>query len=176
MEVFVYKTLKRIRNKHGYSEFGKILQKLLGVTLCRLSYELREHSVQDVDIEAVKNESKYWIEVKTTDKDKVVIKEKDINGLNQCKILHEGITGYAILKVGLLSEWIIASSGNIEQGSIRIGRFTANKILPIQNDINKIFPVVVKEIGNRILSAKKGQAQLVTDKLLKEEIDKKKNI
>jgi len=174
MEAKVFETLRRIRDKHGPGEFGKIAQKLLATALSRLCFEIKERSVQDVDIEAVKNGLKYWLEVKTTDKDKVVIREKDVNGLNQCEMLHEGIACYAILKVSLLSEWIIALSRNIKPGTTRIGRFSANKILPIQNDINKIFPSVVKEIGDYILSAGKGQAQFVADKLLKEEMDKKK--
>lgn len=174
MEAIVFKTLKEIRDKHGHNEFGKVAQKLLGIALCRSCFEVREHSVQDVDIEAVKNESKYWLEVKTTDKDKVTIKEKDVSGLNQCELLHGGVAGYAILKVGLLSEWIIASSRNIKPGAVRIGRFITYGISPLQNDINKVFPSIVKEFGAQILSSIKGQAQLITDRLLKVEIEKKK--
>lgn len=174
MEVIVFVTLKRIRNKHGHSEFGKIAQKLLGIALCRLCFEVKERSVQDVDIEAVKNGMKYWLEVKTTDKDEVTIGEKDVRGLKQGEQLHGGVTGYAILKVSLLSDWIIASSRNIKSGTVRIGRFSTQRILTLHDDINKIFPFIVKEFGDQILSASKGKAQFVADKLLKTEIKKKK--
>ncbi|MBW2038057.1 MAG: hypothetical protein JRI46_00430 [Deltaproteobacteria bacterium] len=173
MEAIIFQTLKRIRDKHGPSEFGKIAQKLLGIVLCRLCFEVKERSVQDVDIEAVKKGLKYWLEVKTTDKDEVIIGEKDVSGLKQCELLHGGATGYAILKVSLLSDWIIASSGNIKSGTVRIGRFSTQRILPLQNDVNKNFPSIVKELGNQILSATKGQAQFVADRLLKLEIEKK---
>ncbi len=175
MEAKVFETLRRIRDKHGPSEFGKIAQKLLAIAFCRLSYEVKERSVQDVDIEAVKDYLKYWLEVKTTDKDEVIIGEKDVNGLNQCELLHGGVTGYAVLKISLLADWIIASSRNIKPGAVRIGRFSVRRILPLQDNINKVFPSIVKEFGNQILSATKGQAQFVADRLLKEEINRKQS-
>lgn len=176
MEAIIFETLKQIRDKHGPKEFGKVAQKLLGMALCRLCFEVKERSVQDVDIEAVKNELKYWLEVKTTDKDEAPIGEKDVSGLKQCVLLHGGVTGYAILKVSLLSDWIIASSRNIESGAIRIGRFSTQKILPLENEVNNIFPSIVKEFGNQILSAHKGEAQFVADRLLKEEKSKKQSL
>lgn len=175
MEVKVFETLRNIRDKHGPSEFGKIAQKLLAIAFCRLSFEVKERSVQDVDIEAVKDDLKYWLEVKTTDKDEVIIGEKDTNCLNQCELLHGGVTGYAVLKISLLADWIVASSRNIKPGAVRIGRFSVRRILPLHDDINKVFPPIVKEFGNQILSATKGQAQFVADRLLKEEINHKQS-
>lgn len=175
MDPIVFETLRQIRDKHGPREFGKIAQKLLTIALCRLCFEVKERSVQDVDIEAVKNDLKYWLEVKTTDKDEVTIGEKDVSGLEQCELLHGGVTGYAILKVSLLSDWIVASSKNIKSGAVRIGRFSTRRILPLHDDINKVFPSIVKEFGNQVLSASKGKAQFVTDRLLKEEINKKQS-
>jgi len=172
MEAKVFEILRQIRDRHGHGEFGKIAQKLLAITFCRLSFTVKERSVQDVDIEAVKDDLKYWLEVKTTDKDEVVIAEKDVNGLNQCEQLHGGVTGYAVLKIGLLADWIIASSRNIKPGAVRTGRLSVHRILPLQDDINKVFPSIVKEFGNQISSATKGQAQFVVDKFLKMEIEK----
>ena len=43
-----------------------------------------------------------------------------------------------------------------------------------QKYINKIFPTIVKEYGDQILSVNKGKAQYVADKFLKIEIEKKK--
>jgi Holliday junction resolvase len=173
MEAKVFETLRQVRDKHGPGEFGKIAQKLLAIAFCRLSFEVKERSVQDVDIEAVKDNLKYWLEVKTTDKDEVIIGEKDARGLKRCEQLHGGITSYAVLKIGLMADWIIASSNNIKAGAVRIGRLSLRKILPLQDEVNKVFPDIVKEFGNRILSAPKGQAQFVADKLMKEEINRK---
>lgn len=175
MEPIAFETLRQIRNKHGPGEFGKIAQKLLAIAFCRLCFEVKERSVQDVDIEAVQNDLKYWLEVKTTDKDEVIIEEKDANGLSQCELLHGGLAGYAILKISLLSDWIIALSGNIRPGAVRVGRFSSRRILPLEDDINKVFPPIVKEFGNQILSAGKGKAQFVTSRLLKEETSKKQS-
>ena len=175
MEPIVFETLRQIRDKHGPREFGKVAQKLLAIAFCRLCFEVKERSVQDVDIEAVKNDLKYWLEVKTTDQDEVIIGKKDVSGLKQCELLHGGVTGYAILKVSLLSDWFIASSKNIKSGAVRLGRFSTCRILPLEDDINKVFPSIVKEFGNQILSAGKGKAQFVTSRLLKEEINKKQS-
>ena len=175
MEHRVFLILKEIRDTYGHKEFGKIAQKLLGIALCRLCFDIKERSVQDVDIEAVKSDLKYWLEVKTTDKDTVVIQEKDVEGLNQCKVLHGGVTGYAVLKVSLLSDWVIASNNNIRPGAVRIGSFGTQRILPLNDEVNKVFPSVVKEFGDQILSASKGKAQFVTDNLLKEETNKKQS-
>jgi len=175
MKAIAFETLRGIRDKHEPREFGKIAQKLLAIAFCRLGFEVKERSIQDVDIEAVKDNLKYWIEVKTTDKDEVVIEEKDVNGLRQCELLHGGETGYAVLKISLLSDWIIASSRNIKPGTVRIGRFSTRKILPLQDDINGVFSSIVKEFGNQVLSATEGKAQFVADRLLKEQINKNRS-
>ena len=176
MEPIVFETLRQIRDKHGPREFGKVAQKLLAIAFCRLCFEVKERSVQDVDIEAVKSDLKYWLEVKTTDQDEVIIGEKDVSGLKQCELLHGGVTGYAILKVSLLSDWFIASSKNIKSGAVRLGRFSTRRILPLQDDINRVFPSIVKEFGNQVLSVTKGKAQFVADRLLREEeINKKQS-
>lgn len=174
MEVAVYEILRGIRDKHGPREFGKIAQKLLGIVLSRLSFQVKERAVQDVDIEAVQNGAKYWIEVKTTNKDEVQIQQKDADGLRQCELLHGGETAYAVLKVGILSDWVIASSKNIKPGLVRIGKFTAQKLLPLEDDVNNAFQSVVKEFGHQILSSSMGQAQFVADRLLKNEIESKR--
>ena len=176
MEPIVFETLRQIRDKHGPREFGKVAQKLLAIAFCRLCFEVKERSVQDVDIEAVKSDLKYWLEVKTTDQDEVIIGEKDVSGLKQCELLHGGVTGYAILKVSLLSDWFIASSKNIKSGAVSLGRFSTRRILPLQDDINMVFPSIVKEFGNQVLSVTKGKAQFVADRLLREEeINKKQS-
>jgi len=46
----------------------------------------------------------------------------------------------------------------------------------LQDDVNKLFPSIVKEFGNQVLSASKGKAQFAADRLLKEEINKKQGI
>lgn len=175
MEAKVFEILKEMRKKHGPGEFGKIAQKLLAIALCRLSFEVRERSVQDVDIEAVKGELKYWFEVKTTDKDEVTIRQKDVEALNKGQQLHAGVPCYAILKIGLLDDWLIASSKGVKPGNVRIGKFTVGRILPLQNEINKVFPSIVKEFGDRILSVPKGEAQNRADECLKEEMNRKRS-
>lgn len=173
MEYKVYKILKEIRDKYGHHEFGKISQKLLGIALCRLGFDVKERSVQDVDIEAVKNGTKYWLEVKTTDKDTIQIQKKDVECLDICKMLHGGITTFAVLKLSLLSDWVITSSDYIKAGTVRVGSLAVNKINSLTDDVNRIFPSIIEDYKDPILNAGRGRAQWVADRLLKEEIRKK---
>jgi Holliday junction resolvase len=168
-----FTALKEIRDKHGPREFGKIAQKLLGIALIRLCFNVKERSVEDVDIEAAKGEQKYWLEAKTTDKDTVLIQAKDVACLRKCKQLHGGVTGLAVLRVGLLADWVIAQSDNIKTGKIRIGSLSTYKITPLTDDVNGIFPGVLVDYKDQILAASRDEAQLTVNKLLKEEANKK---
>ena len=172
MEVNAFLLLKKIREKHGPHEFGKVAQKLFAIALCRLNFIVKERCSQDVDIEAVKADLKYWFEVKTTDKDAVAIGEKDVRCLEQCRRLHGGITGYAILKLSILSDWIVASSNNIHPGEVAISRFAPQAVQPLQEQIIRIFPAIVRDYGNEIVAVKKSEAQNVTTKFFIKELEK----
>ena len=168
MKPKVYEVLRQIRGKHGVSAFGKIAQKLLGVSLCRLCFTVEERAIQGVDIDAVKATLRYSLEVKTTHKDEVTIGEKDLRGLEQ-RTQDGYMTGFAVLKVSLLSNWVVARSDNILPGAVRIGRLTSQRILPLHDDVNEMFPAVVEDYGEVILCADKGRGQAVADRILHHE-------
>lgn len=168
MKPNVFETLRQIRDKHGAGEFGKIAQKLLAIALCRLCFTVEERAIQGVDIDAIREDLRYSFEVKTTDKDEITIGEKDIRGLKQRT--QDGYKiGFAVLRVSLLSNWVLASGDNILPGTVRIGRFKTQRILPLEEKVNETFSVVVDDYGRDILSAAKGQGQMVADKILSRE-------
>jgi len=174
MKPNVFETLRQIRNKHGHGEFGKIAQKLLAIALCRLCFTVAERAIQGVDIDAVREDLRYSFEVKTTDKDEITIGEKDIRGLQQRT--QDGYKiGFAVLRVSLLSNWVLASGDNILPGTVRIGRFKTQSILPLEEEVNEAFSVAVQEYGRDILSADKGQGQMVADRILSRERTTKVN-
>lgn len=172
MKPQAFEELRQIRDKHGASEFGKIAQKLLATALCRLCFTVEERAIQGVDIDAVKEQLRYSLEVKTTLRDEVTIGEKDLRGLEQ-RTQDGYMTGFAILKVSLLSNWVLARSDNIAPGTVRIGRLSSQRILPLQDDVNGIFSAVVEEYGRDILSTDRGQGQAVADRILQREKTKK---
>jgi len=83
--------------------------------------------------------------------------------------------GFAVLRVSLLSNWVLASGDNILPGTVRIGRFKTQSILPLEEEVNEAFSVAVQEYGRDILSADKGQGQMVADRILSRERTTKVN-
>jgi len=169
MDAVAFHLLWEIREKHKTSDFGKVAQKLLAICFCRLGYtHIEERGVQGVDLDVGKGAAKLAIEVKTTDGDGITIGEKDVSGL-QRRAEDGYVPAYAILKVSLLSDWVIASARNILPGNLRIGRFSTQCIQPLQNEINQSFGSVVRDYGREILEAHRGQAQWIADKSLQAE-------
>lgn len=167
MDASAFNLLDQIRKKHGTGDFGKVAQKLLAIVFCRLGYShIEERGVQGVDIDVGKDGAKYAVEVKTTGSDAVTIEEKDVSGLQ--RRAKDGYSpAFAILKISLLSDWVIASAENILPGKVRIGRFSTQRILPLADEVNKSFSCVVMDYGQQILEARRSQAQWVAHKYLK---------
>jgi hypothetical protein len=169
MDAVAFHLVEQIRKRHGTGEFGKVAQKLLAIVFCRLGFShIEERGVQGVDIDVGNDGAKYAVEVKTTARDTVVVGEKDVSGL-----LRRAEDGYrpafAVLRVGLLSDWLISSAENINPGTVRVGRFTTQPIQSLQYDVNRLFATVVKDYGQRILEAQRSQAQAVAHKFLETE-------
>jgi hypothetical protein len=75
--------LAAIQERH-FSESGKIIQKLLALTLQRLGYDhLEERPIQGVDIDVMNKATgeKHSFEVKTSKSTEIVIAKKDRKGL-----------------------------------------------------------------------------------------------
>jgi hypothetical protein len=126
--------------------------------------------VQGVDLELGDHCAlpKFAIEVKTTRYDKVTIAKKDVAGL-EAKARDGYKTGFAVLKLGPLREWIVAQGNGLRAGSIRLGRLETRAIEDLQRELNQEFPEVVAEYAIGILSRPTAEVQeYLLDCLLKE--------
>ncbi len=143
-------------------EFGKIVQKLLALTLIDLGYVLvEERAVQGVDIDVIARESgeRYSLEVKTTQGNEFIVGAKDVNGLISRQT--DGYeTFYAVLSLAhCLSEgWIIFPSRGIKPGKYNFLRLTARRHHPITSEINEAFPAVLERVGEGLLRCGSGNA------------------
>src|SRR5262249_33730563 len=152
--------------KHGKGDFGKVAQKLLAIVFCRLGYEhIEERGVQGVDIDAASGEEKYAVEVKTTAGDEGMIGQKDVDGLQ--RRIQDGYEPiFAVLKIGILSDWIVASAKNVQVGVARLGRLSVDCVQALQDEVNRYFGPIVMEYGPRLLAAPRGRAQFVAERFL----------
>ncbi|OYD15444.1 hypothetical protein CH330_05685 [candidate division WOR-3 bacterium JGI_Cruoil_03_51_56] len=162
--------LKAIRSRHP-SEFGKACQVLLAITCCRLGFRnVVERRSQGVDIDARSHPAfaDYSFEVKTTHSSSVSIGTKDVEGL-EAKAKDSFRTAYAVLRPGLLSDWIIAGSKGIPAGNIPLGRFEARELPDIQCQVRRVFPHVLKEHAAEILRIARNEVQGYLQKCLADE-------
>jgi hypothetical protein len=152
LDPLTFDLLERIRHRHK-TEFGKICQILLAISFCKLGFkQVVEKSVQGVDIDINDHPifPKLSIEVKTTAENTVIIEPKDVQGLKVKE--KEGYEiAYAVLRLGVLSDWIIAKGKGIPAGKIAIGRLQRREISDLQNKIREVFPEVVAKYQNEIL-------------------------
>jgi len=173
MDAATFYRLKRISERHP-REFGKICQILLAICFCRLGFRrVVERSVQGVDIDISDHLTfpNFSIEVKTTLNNTVQIGQKDIKGL-EIKAKDGYETAFAVLRLGLLSDWIIAKAKGILAGEILIGRFETRVIRGLQNEVNGEFPHVVGDYANEILRKRTTQVQAYLQKCLANEKQK----
>lgn len=68
-------------------------------------------------------------------------------------------TAFAILRLGLLSEWIIAKAKSIPAGDIRIGRFEVHAIRDLQDRVNEAFPSVVADHARELLMKRTAEVE-----------------
>ncbi len=170
MDSFTIQILESIRKKYtGKGYGGKIFQKLLALSFIRKGFKLNEErTVEGVDIDIIKGVEKYALEVKTTVKDEIQLGKKDVEGLRRRE--PDGYrTGYAVLKLGILSEWIIGESKNIRVGTLRIGRLSVYPMQNLEDCANEEFPKVVKKYGRNILLKNPSRVLSYIDEVIEKE-------
>jgi len=138
-----YIRLKDLETKHGPSEFGRVCQILLGITLKKLGFETPIFQLAGrPDIRAVKKSEDYVIEVKATVDRKVTIKEEDLEGIRKQK-------GIPILAILLYpepeSKWIILKAQLVSCGEIYKTSLHKYSIKPLENKINKTFLSILEK-------------------------------
>ncbi|OLT58014.1 hypothetical protein [Moorena bouillonii] len=159
----------RSRKDNG---FGKTCQIFLAITFCRLGFQVENYSSQGVDIDSW-NHSYFpniSIEVKTTTKHTVTLGQKDVDGLK--KKAREGYEPiFAVLRLELLSSWIIAKAKGIKAGNHPLGRLqTSVRAMPeLQDQVNQIFSRVVNDYGAIVSSIPAEEVLTYLDKCLDRE-------
>lgn len=170
MDAGTFDRLKRVRERHP-TEYGKVCQILLAISFCRLGFKrVVERSVQGVDIDVSEHSTfpNFSIEVKTTLSDTVQIGQKDIKGL-EIKAKDGYEAAFAVLRLGLFSDWLIAKAKGIPDGDIMIGRLETRAIPNLQNEINQEFPHVVTDYAGEILKKRTSEVQAYLQRCLANE-------
>lgn len=162
----------RSRKDNG---FGKTCQIFLAITFCRLGFQVENYSSQGVDIDSWNHPyfPNLSIEVKTTTKHTVTLGQKDVDGLK--KKAREGYEPiFAVLRLELLSNWIIAKAKGIKAGNHPVGRLqTSVRAIPeLQDQVNQEFYRVVNDYGAIVLDIPAEEVLTDLDKYLDRERQK----
>lgn len=146
MKTEVYDRLKKLHEKYGPQEFGKLCQKFLAIGFRMGGYtHIVERGVQGVDVDAAREEGeKYTVEVKTTVAQSVNFEQKDADGLQKRK--EDGYQPVlAVLRLDRFSNWIFAKADEIHSGSLFIGSLRPYRLLELEKNICPLFDEAVTE-------------------------------
>jgi Holliday junction resolvase len=167
MKAHVYECLSALGERHGPRERGKLCQKLLAIALQMSGCtQIIERGVQGVDVDACQaNGEKYSIEVKTTVRDSVPLREKDVLGLRQ-RAQQDGYRPLlGVLRIGVLScEWYLAKAQSLRAGVVQIDSLRPYRVRSLEQLIQPLFE---KAACDHFDGAMKG-AQLYLDTVLRE--------
>ena len=143
MRTRTYSKLRRLWEKHGAHEFGKICQILLGVCLLQLKFRIQIFQLSGrPDIVAVRNNGNYAFEVKTQSDTKATIKPDDLEGVKEYP--EQGIL--AVLSYPDLDcNWVLVKADDIRPGKWPIQFLKQHSIPLLEQEINKVFPQVLEE-------------------------------
>lgn len=175
MDSVTFDNLKAIQqhlNKKSKKDngFGKTCQILLAIAFCRLGYQVKNHCSEGVDIDIwhPSNSSSYSIEVKTTSKNTVQLAEKDVEDWE--KKSREGYeTAFAVLRIELLSDWIVANAKGIRAGNMPLGRLQSRTLPELQEEVKGKFPEVLADYATNILNKPQEDVLAYLDKCLDKE-------
>jgi hypothetical protein len=150
-----------IQQRH-FSESGKIIQKILALSLQRLGYDhLEERSIQGVDIDVMNQATgeKHAFEVKTSITTEIVIGAKDTKGLRARE--EDGYqTFYAVLCQPLFFSkgWIIVPAAAVKEGKHGAMRLWRKRNAELCERVNSVFPELVGDVGPSVLTCPQGKA------------------
>ena len=157
-----YSIFKDISKKHKEREVGKICQCILALTFIEIGYQpekITVNLVEGVDL-ILEGDSKYAIEVKTTNKNKITVGEKDLGELSKYK--ENGyISVLCALKIDLGGEWKLINPERLKRKSTwKFNElYTDIEFKELEKNINEIFEKKVK--ANAIEIRDKGLSYLI---------------
>lgn len=146
MKTEVYDQLKKLHDKYGPQEFGKLCQKFLAIGFRMGGYShVVERGVQGVDVDAAGEKGeKYAIEVKTTAGKYINFEQKDVDGLQKRK--EDGYQPVlAVLRLDRFSNWIFAKANTIKWGSLFIDSLRPYRLSELEGCICPLIDQAIKE-------------------------------
>ncbi len=151
--------LRDLQKKHG-KEFGKIIQKVLALSLKRLGYRLaEERTVQGVDIDIIHEETgeRRAIEVKTCIYSDVTIGFKDVEGLKR-RSLDGYESFYAVLSLPLAVTigWVMVPAQDIAPGKYNVVTLAYRKQEDFSELVNECFTPTFEDLIDELLRCKPG--------------------
>jgi len=153
----IYELLKKLHDKYGAQEFGKLCQKLLAIAFRMAGYShVVERGVQGVDVDAAGEKGeKYAVEVKTTEGKSVNFEQKDVDGLQKRK--EDGYQPVlAVLRLDRFANWIFAKADTIKSGSVLIDSLRPCRLRELEGCICPLFDKAVKDhFGGTMREAQK---------------------
>jgi hypothetical protein len=164
MKTRTYCLLRRLHDRHGAREFGKIAQKLLAITYRLAGFiHVVERGVQGVDVDAGDGHERYATEVKTTQKVFVSFQKKDADGLSgRAKDGYVPLLG--VLRLASLSSWYLARAENLCPGVLQIELLRAYRLRELEQRLGQFFDQAVDGHFHGALTG----SQAYLDKALRE--------
>lgn len=146
--------LERLLMKHGPTEFGRICQVLLALTLKERGFQVPYCQLAGrPDIVATRNTDGYRIEVKAYTKSEVTIGEKDLDGVIDSSRYQPIIAVLSFPEAR--TRWIMANARRLEAGRFNKSMLKTYSIRTLEKEVNKIFGnIVEKYYENAIMGSR----------------------
>jgi Holliday junction resolvase len=165
MKTEIYERLKKLHDRYGAQEFGKLCQKFLAIGFRMAGYShVVERGVQGVDIDAAGEKGdKYTIEVKTTLKKSVNFEQKDVDGLQKKKV--DGYLGVlAVLRLDRFANWLFVKAETIKLGSLVIDSLRPYRL----SELERCICPFIDEAINQHFDGTMREAQRYLDNVLRQ--------
>jgi len=142
--------LEELLAKHGPSEFGRVCQLLLGLTLKELGFEVPYCQLSGrPDVVAMKGPKGYRIEAKAYTGFEVTIDDKDLEGVNDASGYQPVIAVLSYPEVE--TKWIMADARYLHAGRFDKTSLEERSIKLLEREVNKKFGSVVEKYHNEAI-------------------------
>jgi Holliday junction resolvase len=135
-------------------DYGKIVQLLLAISFDpkRGGFSVKNYSSEGVDLEMVRDQGKFAVEVKTTEGPTVKLSDKDISGLQRKATIDKYTPVVAALQLNKSSDWVIADAARLEVNDYTPSRLSLDSIPELELLAKAHFERTVIELRDNILS------------------------
>jgi Holliday junction resolvase len=163
--------LRELRDRYGVGVFGKIAQKLLALSFCRIGFtHVVERSVEGVDIDIARDaEDRYALEVKTTEGLSIRLDEPNVDALrDRAKDAYVPII--AALRLAVFEKWVLAQVplDELSPGNILVDSLRTYRVKDLEDALQPAFKDVVAEHFQGTLEC---GLQYLSDRLAKDGVD-----